>query len=212
MTHPNLTDYTAQDHWQAAQDAHRLGHTSHVAAHAATLAVHHTSHIIELIHTLDEHLADAATPNWQRWETPTTTPFHCLCGDTGFAPYPLRAEYALHWWVCGNADCDVIWSYEHRDGQEPMHVSGGPDEHRNDPPWNIHDLVRHRSGVGQHNGGFSTAEYVAMLQSRDADDPAWWNAQVVRVVNPPAHTSPPLLGQGVHLREGSMNNRVAIFP
>lgn len=215
MTPPDAFDSPTTRHWQLAEQAYDAGEDDAAAAHAAIVAVHQTSGIINALDNLTTTLTNALEPDWTRFDTPHhdgPAGFTCLCGTNAFARYPTGNEISFMLWACRNVDCDCLWLYDpDNDRMDPELYSGGTDQ-AGDPPWNVHDLVRHRSGVGQHNGGHSQAEYVAMLQSRDSDDPGWWKATVLRVVNPPAHTAPPIVGQGIRLREGGLYNRVARFP
>lgn len=213
---PDAFNAPTNRHWQLAEQAYDAGEDDAAAAHAAIVTVHHTSGILRVLEQLTEAIGDSITPEWVMFRDTDATPFRCSCGADAFSEYPLRTELQLTWWVCSNPDCDAIWSIGENPFSDsldaPSLVSGGVDDFNTDPPWNIHDLIRHRAlgQVGQNPN--RPVEYVAMLQSRDADDPGWWNATVLRVVNPPAHTSPPIVGQGVRLREGTRVNRVARFP
>lgn len=165
---------------------------------------------LDLVHHLIDNLTPADTPEWHQHQDPTSDQTHlCVCNADAFTPYPTRPELELTWWTCSDATCDAVWEFREDTGQ-PLLVRGGLTG--NEPPWNVHDLVRHRQGLGAYHQPDSMAEYIAILQSRDIDNPGWWSATVLRVVNPPRHTSPALVGQGIRLREGSMYNRVARFP
>lgn len=205
---------TPQRHWQLAEQAYEAGHDTAATAHLGIVTVHQTSGILRLLEALTN--AVVATPQWTVFRDTDATPLHCTCGNDAFSEYPTRTEQQLTWWVCANPDCDAIWSIGNHPFSDPLDapslVSGGVDDFHSDPAWNIHDLVRHRPHGQVGEMEHRPVEYVAILQSRDSDDPGWWNAQILRVVNPPRHTPPPQVGQGVRLREGTPVNRVARFP